>query len=229
MRAADRAADIRALIFDFDGLILDTEGPDYRAWREVFQEHGGDLPISLWCECIGRSADWFDPIAYLEDLIGKGLDRDALRRRHRERHRELIESETVLPGVRDYLAQAEALGLRIGIASSSSRSWVEGHLSRLGLRACWECIQCWDGVERAKPAPDLYLAALRALGVTAGEAIALEDSPNGVAAARAAGVFCVAVPNALTRDLDLSGADVRLSSLSEVPLLDLLEGIAERA
>jgi HAD superfamily hydrolase (TIGR01509 family) len=229
MLPAYHATDIRALIFDFDGLILDTEGPDFRAWQEVFEEHGGDLPISVWCECIGRSADWFDPIAYLEDQTGTRLDRDAIVRRQRERHHVLVAAEAVLPGVEDYVTQAGALGLRLGIASSSSRRWVEGHLMRLGLETRWDCIHCWDDVERTKPEPDLYLAALRTLGVAAREAIAFEDSPNGVAAARAAGVYCVAVPNCLTQGLDLSGADLRLSSLAEIPLSDLLDGAAASA
>lgn len=220
---------IQALIFDFDGLILDTEGPDYRAWQEVFEEHGGDLPLLVWCECVGRSADWFDPIAYLEEQIGERVDREAMLSRHRQLHREMIEAEAILPGVEEYLTQAGELGLRLGVASSSSRDWVEGHLGRLGLDGPWDCMFCWDDVERAKPEPDLYLAALGALGVTEREAIAFEDSPNGVAAACAAGVYCVAVPNRLTRELDLSRADVTLSSLTELPLSELLAKVAERA
>lgn len=216
---------IRALVFDFDGLILDTEGPDYRAWQEIFQEHGGNLPLSIWCQCIGRSADWFDPIGYLEEQIGTPLDRDSILGRQQQRHLELIELEAALPGIEDYLVEARRRGLRIGLASSSSRSWVVGHLERLKLLDPWECIRCWDDVERAKPAPDLYLAALEHLGVSAQEAIAFEDSPNGIAAARAAELFCVAVPNNLTEGLDLSGAHVCLPSLAAMPLPDLLSAI----
>ena len=213
---------IRALIFDFDGLILDTEGPDYRAWQEVFQEYGQDLPLSVWCQCIGRSADWFDPLDRLEGLLGRRLDRPAILSRREARHRELVEAESVLAGVGDYLAEARRLGLRLGVASSSSRPWVAGHLRRLGLDAHWDCIRCWGDVERAKPAPDLYLAVLAALDVAPHEAMALEDSPNGVAAAKRAGLFCVAVPNPLTARLDLGLADLRLGSLAEMPLSELL-------
>lgn len=213
---------IRALVFDFDGLILDTEGPDYRAWQEVFQEHGHDLPLPIWSQCIGRSSDWFDPIGFLEEQLGTPLDREAVLLRQQRRHLELIEAEAVLPGIEAYLADARRRGLRIGLASSSSRSWVHGHLERLALLDSWECIRCWDDVERAKPAPDLYLAVLEQLGVSGEDAIAFEDSPNGIAAARAAGLFCVAVPNPLTEGLDLTGAHMRLPSLAAVSLADLL-------
>lgn len=216
---------IRALVFDFDGLILDTEGPDYRAWQEVFQDHGGDLPLALWCECIGRSADWFDAVGYLENQLGRSLDREAITDRQRQRHHELLEAEAVLPGIVQYLEDAERLGLRVGIASSSTRDWVLGHLMRLGLTNRWECIRCWDDVERAKPSPDLYLAVLDHLGINPSEALAFEDSPNGIAAAKAAGMVCVAVPNQLTEGLDLSEADIRLSSLTEIPLPELLDRV----
>jgi HAD superfamily hydrolase (TIGR01509 family) len=220
---------IQALVFDFDGLILDTEGPDYRAWQEIFREHGCDLPLELWCDCIGRSADWFDPIGYLEDQLGRSLDRETILLGHRRRHHQLLESERVLPGIESYLADAARLGLRIGMASSSSRQWVVGHLERLGLGGHWECIQCWDDVESAKPSPDLYLAVLQHLGVPAGEAMAFEDSPNGIAAAKAAGMFCVAVPNRLTEGLDLSRADMCLGSLTQISLPELLGRIADRS
>ncbi|HEX6510061.1 MAG TPA: HAD family hydrolase [Chloroflexota bacterium] len=219
---------IQALVFDFDGLILDTEGPDYRAWQEIFWEHGSDLPLELWSDCIGRSSDWFDPIGYLESQLGCSLDREATLSRHRRRHHQLLEAEPILPGIESYLADAARLGLRIGMASSSSRQWIVGHLERLRLSSNWECIRCWDDVESAKPSPELYLAVLQHLEVPAHEALAFEDSPNGIAAAKAAGMFCVAVPNRLTEGLDLSRADMRLASLAEISLSELLGRIAER-
>jgi HAD superfamily hydrolase (TIGR01509 family) len=213
---------ISALVFDFDGLILETEEPDYLAWQELYRQHGAELPLELWCECIGRSADWFDPITHLEEEVGRQLDRDALQEWHRRRHRELIEAGFVLPGVKAYLADARRLGLPVAIASSSSAAWVTGHLERLGLPNGWACIQCWQAGTRAKPEPDLYQAVLAELQVAPHEAIAFEDSPNGIAAAKRAGLWCVAVPNALTRNLDLSAADLRLDSLEAMPLADLL-------
>jgi HAD superfamily hydrolase (TIGR01509 family) len=154
--------------------------------------------------------------------VGRPIDRAEILQRQKQRHRELVEAEAILPGVEDYLREAARSGLRIGLASSSSRDWVLGHLGRLSLDGKCDCIRCWGDVERAKPAPDLYLAVLESLEVAPQEAIALEDSPNGVAAAKAAGVWCVAVPNKLTSGLDLSLADLQLSSLAEMPLQQLL-------
>ena len=212
---------IEALIFDFDGLILDTEGPDYRSWREVYRSYGFPLPLSKWVECIG-SADVWDVYEYLEELLGRSVDRELIRASRRAQFNEWIARQPLLPGVEEYIAGAQRLGLRLGLASSSSREWVTGHLTRLGLGAHFEHIRCQEDVARTKPDPALYLETLRALDVRADQAIALEDSLNGVLAAKGAGLFCVAVPNALIRHLDFCPADLRLDSLADLPLEDLL-------
>jgi HAD superfamily hydrolase (TIGR01509 family) len=141
------------------------------------------------------------------------------------RYAELVADQKVLPCVLDYVADARRLGLRPGVASSSSRDWVAGHLERMGLLARFDALACRGDVPRTKPDPGLHLRVLEALEVRPEEAIALEDSPNGIAAAKAAGLFCVAVPNDLTRGLTLSGADLRLGSLAELPLPQLLEQV----
>jgi HAD superfamily hydrolase (TIGR01509 family) len=212
---------VKLIVFDFDGLILDTEVPVYDAWQELYVEHGQALPLEKWAECIG-TADTFDPCADLAQLVGRALDAEALRRRHRARSDVLIASQRVLPGVVERLDEARALGLTLGVASSSGRAWVEGHLARLGLLDRFHAIRCAGDVPRVKPDPALYRAVLEATGVRAADAVALEDSPNGVLAAKRAGLACVAVPNALTAGLDLGGADLRLSSLAEAPLITLL-------
>jgi len=212
---------IKALIFDFDGLILDTEGPEYQSWREIYQAYGCSLLLSKWAEGIG-SSDAFDPYDDLAQQLGRPVDRAAIRAKRRPRFTELMANQSVLPGVERYTSEARELGLRLGLASSSSRSWVTGYLSQLKLEAHFDSIKCADDVERTKPDPALYLTALRALEVKAHEAIALEDSPNGVLAAKRAGIFCVAVPNALTRRLSLDLADLQISSLAELPLEKLL-------
>jgi HAD superfamily hydrolase (TIGR01509 family) len=216
---------IRALIFDFDGLILDTELPEFQSWQETFRRHGCELPLELWAKCIGTSSDVFDPYAYLEEQIGRAIDREALRSRHRQRCAELLAEQPVLPGVQAYLGDAQRLGLQLGVASSSSRAWVTGHLARLGLMQHFVSIRCADDVPQVKPDPALYQAVLAALGLRPEEAIALEDSPNGVLAAKRAGLFCVAVPNALTRQLRLDDADMQFTSLAHTPLEALLETI----
>jgi beta-phosphoglucomutase-like phosphatase (HAD superfamily) len=125
--------------------------------------------------------------------------------------------------VLEWLDDAELLGLALGVASSSPLAWVEGHLERLGIRSRFRSIVCRTHNRPPKPAPDLYLAALDDLGVAASDTIAVEDSPNGITAAKAAGLFCVAVPNPMTRPLDFSGADLLLDSLADLPLSELAQ------
>ena len=215
---------IRALIFDFDGLILDTESPEYQSWQEIYAEHACSLPLSKWGQLVG-TANTFDPYAYLAEQSGRAVDRPSLQAKHRARVEELIESLSPLPGVEDYIADAKRLGLRLGVASSSRRDWVEGHLTRLGLVQHFDAITCADDVERVKPDPALYLKAAERLGVAPSLAVALEDSPNGALAAQRAGIYCVTVPNALTQQLVFAAGDMRLSSMDSLSLGALLDQV----
>ena len=207
---------MKALVFDFDGLILDTEAPVFHSWRETFEAEGATLTLEEWSDTIGR-ANSADPAEILAERTGRPLD--AARRAARKARRdELLAAEAVLPGVHDWLEDARRLCLPIGVASSSEVDWVAGHLERLGLLDRFACLTCFDGTRPGKPAPDLYLAACEALGVAPEDALAVEDSGNGVTAAKAAGLRCVAVPHDLTRDHDLSGADLLVPSLADLPL-----------
>lgn len=212
---------IRALIFDFDGLIFDSETPDFVSWQETFAAHGVELARELWNAQIGTIT--FNPYVHLEELVGRPLDREAVHTVRKSRDNELLSAQTILPGVEAYLAQARELGLKIAIASSSDHDWVDGHLQRLGLFDHFEQIHCSDDVGGVgKPDPAVYRAAVVALGVAPYEALALEDSPNGVRAAKAAGVWCTAVPNQMTRDLNFDHADYRLAALTDMPLRQLI-------
>jgi HAD superfamily hydrolase (TIGR01509 family) len=212
---------IRALVFDFDGLILDTEEPVYRSWLEVYQAHGEELPFDRWVEIVGSTTAGFHPQHHLEERLGRSLPKEVLDRRI-GRRTEMILAQKVLPGVVRHLDEAKAMGLKVGLASSSTSDWVSGHLARLGILESFDCMRCRDQVANAKPEPDLYVAVLECLGVSASEAIAIEDSPNGVMAAKRAGLRCVAIPNSITARLDLGQADLLLGSLAEVTLADLL-------
>ncbi|MET9020087.1 HAD family hydrolase [Actinopolymorpha sp. NPDC004070] len=218
---------IRALVFDFDGLVVDTETPEFQAWQEIFADHGTELELATWADVIGTTDHHFDPYAELERASGRTVDRGAIRTARRARIRALISDQPVLPGVEDYLRQARDHGLRVGLASSSSRDWIQGHLAERGLLHHFDTVRTGDEVERTKPDPALYRLAAADLGVDPAQAIALEDSPNGLAAAKRAGMFCVVVPNALTRQLDLAAADLRVTSLANLPLTRLLETAQE--
>jgi len=217
--------EIRALLFDFDGLIVDTETPSLASWQLIYREHGQELTLERWAPIIG-TIDGFDPLDYLEELHGP-IDRDAVRARAHEHELSLADVEELRPGVLDYLEQARRLGIRTAIVSSSSRKWIDRHLTRLERAEHFDAIVAADyDVERAKPRPTLYLEALDLLGVAPAEAVAFEDSPNGVKAAKAAGIFTVAVPNGVTAALGLDEADLVVDSLAELPLPALIERLS---
>ena len=216
---------IRALIFDFDGLILETEGPSYQSWVEVYQSFGHSLPFSTWSKNIGTTRGDFDPRLELQRLLNDTPDWENVESKRQASENAMIEIRSILPGVEAYLGDARRLGLKIGLASSSSCRWVVGHLTRLGLSESFDCICASDDVQCIKPDPELYLSVLQRLEVRAEEAIALEDSPIGIRAAKGAGLYCVAVPNPLTRQLPLGEADFQLDSLDAMPLEQLLDKI----
>ncbi len=214
---------IRAFLFDFDGLILDTETASRAGWQRLYREHGHELPPEKWSLMVGTVGGW-DPWAHLEELTGGPLDRDSLNERRFAHELSLIEAEELRPGISDYLAAAARHGLKRAIVSSASRRWIDMHLARLERDVGWDAIVTADhDEERAKPSPTLYLEALERLGVEAADAVAFEDSPNGALGAKRAGIYVVGIPNAVTRDLDLDGtADLVVASLADLPPDDLL-------
>jgi HAD superfamily hydrolase (TIGR01509 family) len=217
---------VRGLIFDFDGLILDTEMPDYVSWQGVYREHGTELPLECWATILGGKAESdFDPYDYLEEQINKKIDREAIWIKRRKDYIEHLESQPIMPGVEDYLRDAKEIGLAIGIASSSPENWVVGHLTRLGLIDHFDVVCTADDVENTKPDPALFIMTAEKMGVTADEVIILEDSPNGILGAKRAGMFVVAVPNPLTEQLDLSQADMVLNSLADLSLEALINRV----
>jgi HAD superfamily hydrolase (TIGR01509 family) len=213
---------IRAFLFDFDGLILDTETASRAGWELLYREHGHELPAEKWASVVGTTGAW-SPMDHLEDLVGVELERETLNERRYAHEISLIEAEELRPGIVDYIAAAERRGLRRAIVSSSSRPWIDMHLKRLEQAVGWDAILTADhDPRRAKPNATMYLEALGLLGVGAGEAVVFEDSPNGVRAAKAAGIFVVAVPNAVTRDFGLDEADLVVESLATLPPDELL-------
>jgi len=215
--------ELRALIFDFDGLILDTETPEVEVWQSIYRDHGFELPVDEWEKTIGGyGLSTFDAAEHLTRLASGQLDPDALRSRYRTAADRIIHANPMLPGVMEMIGQARKEGLKIAIGSSSSHSWVDAHIERLGIDHHFDSVVCSDDVEagRTKPNPDIFLKALERLNVRNDEAVVFEDSPNGVLAARRAGVFVVAVPNPLTARMNVSG-DLTITSLSELTLQDL--------
>lgn len=216
---------IRGIIFDFDGLILETEGPIFQSWQELFQKFECHLPFETWAQMIGRSDDPFNPWDLLDEQLGHPVDRENLAPMRRARELELIFEQPISPGVEACIADAQRMGLKLGVASSSTSDWVTGHLSRLGLRKHFECIRGSDDVGTTKPNPDVYLSVLHCLDLRAEQVLSLEDSPHGITAAKGAGLFCIAVPNDLTRNLALDHADLIVNSLADLSLEELLQKV----
>lgn len=215
---------IEALIFDFDGTLVDTETPEFDAWQRVFREHGAELDLNDWVRGVGAIGA-FSPLEHLAEKLEGDFDRERAKTRARDYCMTIIDRQAPREGVLDLLDGAAARGLRLAVASSASHAWVDAQLRRVGLTERFAAVICRDDVGgRAKPQPDVYLAALRALDVPAHAAIAFEDSLNGLLAAKAAGIFTVITHHPVTQHLSFAQADVVAASASHVRL-DRLLGI----
>ena len=211
---------LAAVILDFDGLILDTETPIYDAWRAAFARRGQELPLQEWQHSLGTFRG-FDPCARLAELLGEKVDCDALEHEVRGPYLAACEAQTLLPGVVALLEDARRLGVGTAVASSATRGWVLGWITKHGIRDLFDGVCGREDVPRVKPSPDLFLLAAVRLGVAPPGCVVFEDSPNGIRAAREAGMRCVAVPNDVTRPLALGDPDLVLGTLAEAPLQEL--------
>ena len=220
-----------ALLFDFDGLILDTETCTYETVVEIFAEHGEQLDLAWWHTILGTAhhPHWTERLA---DQLGRPVDRAALVVRREQRRLPRIHALPPCDGVEALLDRADDAGVPCAVVSSSAADWVVPHLERLGLRARFRAVVTRDDLggdaTRTKPAPDLFLVAAEALGARPDRCVVLEDSPNGVAAGRAAGMVVVAVPGPMTRPLDFGAADRVAASLSDLDIAALGALVADR-
>jgi HAD superfamily hydrolase (TIGR01509 family) len=211
-----------ALIFDFDGLIIDSETPLFDIWASLYARHGAVLTLDDWQHALGTQGG-FDPFAHLSTLLTTRLDRDELTRFVRDEHWRLCGQQSLLPGVRERIQEARALSLGLAVASSSPSAWVHPWLERHDLMPLFDAVCTRDDVERVKPAPDLFLLAAERLRVDPSACVVFEDSPNGLRAAHAAGMRAVAVPNHLTRGLPLPDPHLVLDSMDQMSLREILQ------
>lgn len=210
---------LRALIFDFDGLILDTETPLIEAYGDVYREDGHAFDKAAFAAAVGHIDYHFNAWA----VYGPDADEKVLEDRRRVFNRKRLEHQLPLPGVVDLLQEAKAAGLRLGVASNSQHEWVEGNLERLGLHSLFSAFACRGDVPSPKPEPDIFKHAANLLGVRPCEAAGFEDSEAGVKAASRAGLFVVAVPNVSTATHDHSVAHLKLRSMADINLAKLRE------
>jgi HAD superfamily hydrolase (TIGR01509 family) len=206
----------KAVLFDFDGVLVDTEWAIYQAWLRTFQAHGHDLPLDVYTRCIGSDFETWSPKTHLEELSGLAFDWHDLDQKRQEEIMAELSGEGVMPGIVSLLENLKLWGIRLAVVSSSSHAWVDGWLEKLELTSFFETIVCRGDAPRIKPAPDLYLEAARRLDLTPETCLVIEDSLNGAKSARAAGMDVWVVPNRVTAGLDFSIASQRFPSIAEL-------------
>ena len=216
---------LHAVVFDFDGIVLDSETPEYESHRRIYERCGASLTVQEWCDAVGMWNEKHDELRFaaLRERSPRAPERDAY---HTERHRIFDELIPAAPmrGIRELLVALAEQGVPAAIASTSPARWVRPSVERIGVASLFRAIVTGDEVPRRKPAPDVYLEAARRLGVDPAHAVAIEDSGPGVAAARAAGMRVVAIPHLLTFAHDLSAADLRVAHAGELDV-ERLRGV----
>jgi HAD superfamily hydrolase (TIGR01509 family) len=215
---------IKAFLFDFDGVVADTEVPTFESWRQVYADYGVNLAFEDWLPAVGSGSSTsgaFDAVEHLERLLARPVDREAVIARRTQRKEELYARAPLLPGVSELLKRADERGIKTAVVTRNQDERVKRHCELHGLRHRWDALICANAEPTCDKA-ELYRHALEVLDVAGKEALAFEDSPSGVRAAKRAGVVCAAVPNEVTRGADFREADVVLTSLAELTIDDVL-------
>jgi HAD superfamily hydrolase (TIGR01509 family) len=218
---------LQAIVFDFDGLIVDTEGPGFVSWSELYERFGQKLTLDDWRHATGYVGG-FDPALHLEKLLGYRLDWSDHAPRRESRNWELTLQKSTLPGIERLMKEACNRSIKIAVASNSGYGWVDQGLERLGLRHLVEVIVTRDMVLNPKPAPDVYLKAVQTLQSNPHYCVALEDSEPGSRAAKAAGLRVVAIPNQFSERQDLSIADLIVPSAEDLSIERLVDLVVKR-
>ena len=214
---------IKGIIFDFDGLICDTETPELRAWEALFADYGFIFPFERYQETIGAVHNDETPFIFLEEMLNHPITRAEVKEKFSFIRNKLIDLEPIRPGILNYLKQSKFFGLEIGLASSSPRTWIDYHLGRLSISEYFGCIKTFNDVSKTKPDPELFIKALACMGLKPNEVVALEDSINGVTAAKKAGLYVVVFPNEVTRFFEFDEADLVIDSPEEMPFDELIK------
>jgi HAD superfamily hydrolase (TIGR01509 family) len=214
---------IDAVVFDFDGVIIDTETARYEVWKRIFQEHNQVLPKDIWVKSIGRTEYFISPYDLLVQLTGTSIDIDTLRAYEKSMEEQYIAQKPLTTGLLERINEARGAGGRFAIASSASRRYVEKHLKERNILNHFDALVCRDDVSRHKPHPQPYLRALELLDAEIDYSFAVEDAPAGIEAAVSAGLFCVAVAGNMTKDMDQSRAHCIVNSLDDFTFESLIE------
>ena len=214
---------LKGFVFDFDGLIVDTEMPQFIVFREEFAKLGAAFTYKDWWKIIGTGYDAYNPFDALSCVAGDHRDAAYFRKRIDGRVDDLLNQTQPLPGVVDFIREAQRLGIPMAVASSSPRAWVRGHLERIGLLDAFDTVITSADVHQVKPDPELYQLAVRRLNLQPEECVAFEDSLNGIKSAKGAGLTCIAIPNEITREMPLAMADWIVESFTGLNVQDVLQ------
>jgi len=204
---------LQTLIFDFDGIIINSEFIVFELWKEFAADHGLELPLSEWIKCVGSTNDAFDPYEWLASHSINLPPKKEFNFTMEQKARQLIYDEPLLPGVENLIQDAARNNIALAIASSSDTEWVHTYAEHHDIKKYFQTIVAGDQVARRKPFPDLFRTALERLNAQPETAVIIEDSYNGLRAAMAAGVRCITVPNRITRLSDFTGAAAVLPTL----------------
>ena len=207
----------RIVIFDMDGVLINSEALHYRLWKEIFAEEGVEIDFAHYKGCIGSRDDVLMNIiwnAYGADF----RTRHDLLERFEERKRQYIDEKGVpeIPGVRETLDELHKRGYRMAVASSSPLAYIKLCTEKVGIRHYFEVLFSGEQVANPKPAPDVFLAAAQAMDAAPEDCVVVEDSHNGSRAAKAAGMRCIGFVNPDSGDQDLSAADVLIYRFAEL-------------
>jgi HAD superfamily hydrolase (TIGR01509 family) len=218
---------IKAVVFDFDGLIFDTETFIFQSMREVFLKHNLNLTLDDWCNKCIKNPDEYDAYTFFQECLGKSISREEIGKLHEREYIKVVNGKSARPGVEEYLIRCRELGIKIGLATNNHRKWIDMHLEKLNLTSYFDYICTREDVERKKPFPDAYLKVLEEFKVKSSNSIAFEDSPDGALAAKRANMYCVVVPNEVTKGLEFSNEDIDLfiESMLDTELDKIIENI----
>lgn len=215
---------IKAVIFDFDGLIFDTETFELESYQSIYKKYNVEFPLQRWYESIGTNFV-FDPY---EQLLNShaNLDKNAVIKERTDLFDTTIQQKSTREGVIQYFEQAKELGLKVALASSSTNKWIYRFLEMLNLKKFFDLILTADDVSEVKPNPELYLKVLEHFNIHPNEAVVFEDSPNGSLAAIRANIPCVVVPNTTTQNLNFDHQVVlKINSMKDIELSEVLQKI----
>ncbi len=206
----------KAVIFDFDGVLVNTEVAIYNSWKRVYAAEGHEIPLETFNQCLGSGYTYWDPGKYLESLTGKTYDWPAINAARQAEIVRDLENEGLIPGVEDFIKKLHSAGVPMAIGSSSSHKWVDDWLKREKIMQYFNTVVCRDDCKAVKPAPDIFLKAAVNLGIAPADCVVLEDSHNGTIAAVNAGMNVISVPNRITAFADFSMATCRITAIREL-------------